>query len=177
MTCNEIFKDFPYKPDIRVIPELTEVFRYSCDLTDSIDDKIEDFGEYNFDRFDKGDLLWFLDHQSKETWRLCIDEFNKNNVFTYREKQLEILILMFRKLIFESDLQARIRTNRIKQMLKIYQEELHYSRIMLISHHYIIQHLLASGYTPSHEPITAIEDEVPNAVAMTVDLAKMWKVR
>ncbi len=30
--------------------------------------------------------------------------------------------------------------------------------MVVISHHYLLQHLVASGYRPNHEPITSIMD-------------------
>lgn len=47
---------------------------------------------------------------------------------------------------------------------------------MVISHHYMIQNLLAQGYRKNHQPVSSIVDEVPNAVPIETSVQQLLSV-
>jgi len=47
---------------------------------------------------------------------------------------------------------------------------------MVISHHYMIQNLLAQGYLKNHQPVSSIVDEVPNAVPIETSVQQLLSV-
>jgi hypothetical protein len=69
-TCRYVFNYFPIKKV--VLPELTEAFRYSCDISLDIEQKREEFKDFDFSKIKKDDNLWFLDTQPKETADLIL---------------------------------------------------------------------------------------------------------
>jgi hypothetical protein len=57
-TCREIFGDRQVK--IEVHPILAEVFRYSCDISGHIDEKLKEFPNYDFSFMKDHSELWFI---------------------------------------------------------------------------------------------------------------------
>lgn len=62
----------------------------------------------------------------------------------------------------------------MKQIISGYRKE--YKRIVVISHHYLLEHLLAQGYRGDSQPITGIVDEVPNAMLIGMTVGELVEV-
>jgi hypothetical protein len=58
-TCKRIFgeRDIP----VVIEPSIMEVFRYSCDVSASIETKKERFPEYNFSKIEELGQEWYLE--------------------------------------------------------------------------------------------------------------------
>jgi hypothetical protein len=62
-TCRHVFD--PLKIKKVVIPELTEVLRYACDISSDIEEKKEEFSELDWSSFPENDNFWLLKTQPK----------------------------------------------------------------------------------------------------------------
>jgi serine kinase of HPr protein (carbohydrate metabolism regulator) len=67
-----------------------------------------------------------------------------------------MLSMMYCGKIYESDYHLRLRARKVKKIIEEYRKS--YNKIIIISHHYMIQNLLARGYRKNHEPIITTQD-------------------
>ena len=68
-TCREIFRG--RKIPIEVHPVIAEVFRYSCDISNHIEDKMKEFADYDFGHMKDSSELWFIDYLAQHHKDTC----------------------------------------------------------------------------------------------------------
>ena len=56
---------------MEVHPILAEVFRYSCDISNHIDEKLKEFPDYDFSFMKDQSELWFVDIPSEHLKNTC----------------------------------------------------------------------------------------------------------
>jgi broad specificity phosphatase PhoE len=115
-TCREIFGEKKVK--VEVHPILAEVFRYSCDISNHNEAKIQNFPDYDFSFMKDHSELWFVDILSEHNKHTCKTHLSSESPLSFQDKQLKLLELMQSKVIYESPQELRARTWKIKELLR-----------------------------------------------------------
>lgn len=121
-----------------------EVFRYSCDVSASIETKKELFPEYNFSKIEELGQEWYLEMLPEETKQLVLKEFQEREISSMEDKQKLVLELLSTKTISEQHKNLRMRAARIKQILKEYKQK--YPVIVIVAHYYTIEFIKSTGF-------------------------------
>jgi hypothetical protein len=93
---------------------LTEVLRYTCDISNDIEEKKEEFSEFDWSLFPEKDNFWLLKTQPKHISKKIQEMLKEKQPLTFGETQYELLMLLYEQRIFESDRDLRLRAKRVK---------------------------------------------------------------
>jgi hypothetical protein len=100
-----------------VHPELTEAFKYSCDLSDPISTKREEFKGIDFSRMEKVTPHWYLQHLSESNQKYFMQWKEKHPKTSFQEEQTAILRMLAEDKIYENEEETSTRAVKIVKLL------------------------------------------------------------
>lgn len=120
-------------------PELTEAFKYSCDLSDPMSTKREEFKGIDFTRVEKATPHWYLQHLSESNLKYFSQWKEKHPKASFQEEQTAILRMLAEDKIYENEEETRTRAVKIVKLLGSAKQG--HKRVAVVSHYYTLQAL------------------------------------
>jgi broad specificity phosphatase PhoE len=153
-----------------VHPELTEAFRYSCDLSSPLDLKRAEFSEMDFTSMKGFGPHWYIenslgDHNQKSLKELL----NLYPNASFREQQEIICHWVGLRKFYESNDELRRRSRIMQEKIEKYRQK--YRKIAVVSHMWALSYLVSSKFDKDSMPVPS--PNLPNAQPYWLSLAKL----
>jgi len=164
-TTRLLFESHKNKPKVIVLPLLREHLSTSCDIPDNLDMLMGEFPDYDFSLFSEYEdkKLWIIhtlqdEAVKKELLVAYNEEFLKlmDNKLSFSEYILEKMKALHPKQ-FESRVNLRERTEKVKNIVKEYQAKLmENEHIAIVSHYSFLKMFTATSFKDTGKAINGL---------------------